>query len=465
MIKIGKFNWSAAFTRSLIVTAWGLTIVFASSIGCGRESMEESAEYRSATDITLNWNQLLLELERKTPGYRPPVSARMFAYVEMSAYEAALPGLSGYNSMESFCDGYVKPAFNHPAGQFYLPASVNAAYAAVLHHFFSSAPVSLQSRIDRLEAEHTASFPNKVNPAVIRQSAEFGSTVAKTIWQWSQTDTQGHAGHLKNYDPAYSIPACAGCWQPTASSNPNPLLPHWGNTRAFVVQPGDLPVKTPVSFDIEPGSAFYTEAMEVFSVSQPLSKENHWIAELWSDDIPGLTISPAGRWISIANQALAKARLPFPEVMETYLKVTLALCDAGIVVWEAKYRFNVERPESYIRRVIRPDWAPLHDSPSFPAYPSGHSAFGAAAAEVLSDQLGERFPLEDRTHEKRQEFAGKSRSYHSFYEMAAENAASRVLLGVHYRMDCEEGLRLGKLIGQKVINLPLKQKEAAMIHS
>ncbi|MBK7937490.1 MAG: vanadium-dependent haloperoxidase [Lewinellaceae bacterium] len=186
---------------------------------------------------------------------------------------------------------------------------------------------------------------------------------------------------------------------------------------------------------------------------------------MWSDDLPGLTISPAGRWISIANQALAKARLPFPEVMETYLKVTLALCDAGIVVWEAKYRFNVERPESYIRRVIRPDWAPLHDSPSFPAYPSGHSAFGAAAAEVLSDQLGERFPLEDRTHEKRQEFAGKSRSYHSFYEMAAENAASRVLLGVHYRMDCEEGLRLGKLIGQKVISLPLKQKEAAMIHS
>ncbi|MBK7937489.1 MAG: hypothetical protein IPJ82_10520 [Lewinellaceae bacterium] len=212
MIKIGKFNWSAAFTRSLIFTAWGLTFVFVSSIGCGRESMEEPAEYRSATDITLNWNQLLLELERKTPGYRPPVSARMFAYVEMSAYEAALPGLGGYNSMESFCDGYVKPAFNHPTGQFYLPASVNAAYAAVLHHFFSSAPVSLQSRIDRLEAEHTASFPKQVNPAVIRQSAEFGSTVAKTIWQWSQTDTQGHAGHLKNYDPAYTIPVCAGCW-------------------------------------------------------------------------------------------------------------------------------------------------------------------------------------------------------------------------------------------------------------
>lgn len=34
--------------------------------------------------------------------------------------------------------------------------------------------------------------------------------------------------------------------------------------------------------------------------------------------------------------------------------------------------------------------------------------------------------------------------------MAEENALSRLFIGVHYRMDCEEGLRLGYLIGEQV---------------
>ena len=135
----------------------------------------------------------------------------------------------------------------------------------------------------------------------------------------------------------------------------------------------------------------------------------------------------------------------------------------GWVVWKGKYDYNIERPETYICQRINPDWKSLHDTPSFPTYPSGHAAFGAAAAEVLTDALGKKFELTDRTHDKRPEFASTPRCYTSFAEMAQENAASRVLLGVHYRMDCVEGLRLGKIIGQKMVNLNLLRKEAAVL--
>lgn len=431
--------------------------------GCGYESMEEPAEYRAATAITLAWNNLLLDLERQTPGYRAPVSGRMFAYVEMSAYESALPDLDGYTSMEYFCPGYVRPVFRYPDNQFYLPASINAAYAEILRNFFASAPVQWLKQIDRLEAENALEFSGKAGNQAIEYSRQYGISVARSVWKWSETDINGHEGNLKNFDLKYSPPLCSGCWQPTDSHSLNALLPHWGAVRTFVVTPDEFPVKPPVPFEEEPGSAFYTEAMEVYSVSRPLSRENHWIAELWSDDLPGLTVSSAGRWISITSQALSKARSPFPDVIETYLKSALALCDAGVVVWNAKYQYKVERPESYIRRVIQPDWKPLHNSPSFPAYPSGHATLGAAVSEVLGAELGNDFQLEDRTHENRQEFAGKSRRYESFAEMAQENAASRVLLGVHYRMDCEEGMRLGRLIGRKIAGLPLKQKETALI--
>ncbi|MDQ3017821.1 MAG: hypothetical protein M3R25_14005 [Bacteroidota bacterium] len=42
--------------------------------------------------------------------------------------------------------------------------------------------------------------------------------------------------------------------------------------------------------------------------------------------------------------------------------------------------------------------------------------------------------------------------------MSKENALSRMLLGVHFRMDCEEGLRLGELIGAQVAGVQLENK-------
>ncbi|MBK6931345.1 MAG: vanadium-dependent haloperoxidase [Saprospirales bacterium] len=197
--------------------------------------------------------------------------------------------------------------------------------------------------------------------------------------------------------------------------------------------------------------------MEVFTISRPLSRENKWIAEFWSDDIPGLTVSPAGRWIAIANQ-LFQLKQPFlPELLGAYLRLGLGLSDALTICWDKKYQYNLIRPEQYIRQFIQPGWRPLHENPSFPGYPSGHSAAGAVAAEILAATLGDVLKFTDRTHQNRKEFHGEPRTYNSFAEMANENAFSRVALGVHFRMDCEEGLRLGRSIGKRVLALPLNR--------
>lgn len=110
--------------------------------------------------------------------------------------------------------------------------------------------------------------------------------------------------------------------------------------------------------------------MEVFTTSQHLSKENHWIAEFWSDDLPEFTVSPSGRWVSITWQAIDKAQPDFPKLLEIYLKTGIALHDAGVLCWKEKYKYQLERPETYIQRNISPAWQPLHPSPNFPAYPS-----------------------------------------------------------------------------------------------
>jgi hypothetical protein len=205
----------------------------------------------------------------------------------------------------------------------------------------------------------------------------------------------------------------------------------------------------------EKGSPYYTEVYELYALSSPLSTENVWIAEFWSDDLPGLTFTPTGRWISITSQVVEQEKPSVAEALETYLKVGMALSDAIVICWHGKYLMRTERPETFIRDFIDPGWRPLHHSPPFPAYPSGHSAMSAAAAEVLTDIYGEVFRFCDRSHEGRSEFRSAPRSFESFHHMAEESAFSRLVLGVHIRSDCEEGLRLGRFVGESVARIPI----------
>jgi membrane-associated phospholipid phosphatase len=64
--------------------------------------------------------------------------------------------------------------------------------------------------------------------------------------------------------------------------------------------------------------------------------------------------------------------------------------------------------------------------PSFPSYPSNHSALVASAATVL----GQLFPKERAMLEA----------------MAQEGAISRLYGGIHYRFDTEAGIELGRRV-------------------
>jgi hypothetical protein len=83
---------------------------------------------------------------------------------------------------------------------------------------------------------------------------------------------------------------------------------------------------------------------------------------------------------------------------------------------------------------------------------------GAATAVILGELYGDHYAMTDRSHEGLKDFSIKPRKFHSFEEMARENALSRIMVGVHFRFDCEEGLRLGQLIGEEVSQLQLEEK-------
>jgi membrane-associated phospholipid phosphatase len=238
------------------------------------------------------------------------------------------------------------------------------------------------------------------------------------------------------------------------------MFPDYGYARTFVIKDEDKLIPAPIPYSEVKNSPYYVQAAEVYAAVNNPTPDQRWMAFFWSDDLTGLTFSPPTRWLAIANQVYELENVDLETAVYANAKVGIVLNDCVVACWYSKYFYNIQRPVDYIRKVLRPNWQPaLYNpltketgiSPNFPAYPSGHSTMGGAAAEVLTDIFGNYYPMMDRCHEGRQDFEGSApRHFNSFYEMANENAISRIPLGVHFRMDCDQGVNLGIRIGRKV---------------
>ena len=126
--------------------------------------------------------------------------------------------------------------------------------------------------------------------------------------------------------------------------------------------------------------------------------------------------------------------------------MNIALADAAICAWDAKYVFHFWRPVTAIN-FAEPglNWTSFITTPPFPDYVSGHSTFSGAAATVLEEFYG----TEDLPVTIGSDFLpGVYRSFATPLDAAAEAAESRLYGGIHFRSAIEDGLSAGITIGQ-----------------
>lgn len=428
-------------------------------------TIKQAADY--SHDVVSSWNQRFLEIERYAAGYRPGPAPRALAYIGLANYEACISAMPKYNSLASSYAGLSIPKVQ-AGSEYYWPAVVNTCTAYLMRRFFASVAIDKYQKIDELESLNNSLFEGQASKEVLDRSKLYGQDVAAAVWTWSKTDEVGHDAYLdpfKNYDWTQHI-ANPGDWKPTFPGPGKPMFPNWGSARTFAIQEADKLCPAPLPYSESTTSPFFAQAMEVYANTVNASYENVWIAEFWSDDLIDLTFSPGPRWLAVADQVYYLEKVSLETALYCNAKMGMALNDAAVACWKSKYYYNLQRPQTYINKVIDPSWKPLlynpltnQDglTPSFPAYPSGHSTMGAAGAEVLTSVFGINYAMSDRCHENRTEFEGKPRSFTRFYDMAEENAWSRVPLGVHYRMDSEAGVNLGYRCGQRVNALPWKK--------
>ena len=185
------------------------------------------------------------------------------------------------------------------------------------------------------------------------------------------------------------------------------------------------------------------------------------IALFWEDGPWGIT--PPGHMIYIAMQLLQDRDLSFIELARAFALIGMTQCDASICAWDNKYHYDIVRPESAIRvrapafrnpdrrMVLQPGWRSYIPTPEFPAYTSGHSTFGAAAAEMIALILGrDDVAFSGRSPDEVlwPQLQGVTRSWTSLTHMADENGMSRLYGGVHWSIDNAQGLKSGRALAR-----------------
>jgi membrane-associated phospholipid phosphatase len=205
----------------------------------------------------------------------------------------------------------------------------------------------------------------------------------------------------------------AGCLAPASGA---PVEPQAGQWQTWVLTASDE-VQPPAPPD---PAATLTELAELKTlVSQRDAIAQAQVA-YWDAG------SPSYRWVQIALDQFKSKPVTNPRVARGMSLMNVAIYDALVAAWDAKYTYNRPRPTQ-----TDPTLTTLVAVPNSPAYPAEHAVVAGAAAAIL----GYLYPDDAAT----------------FQAKADEAAHSRVLAGVQYPSDVEAGLALGQQVAQRVL--------------
>ncbi len=411
------------------------------------------AQAADPAQVMRGWYRLVLELVRHTPTYSPPVASRSFAYLGIIAFETTAQGDAGLTSLAGQMQGLTPPP---PRAEGAIDEGVvmAAAFGTAIPALFGNTGPTGQRAIAAMSAQMAAEAAAGVDPAVAARSEAAGRSVAEHVLAWAAGDGGAVVENL-GFPYAYDLPKGPAAWVPTTTValQQLPLLPSWGTNRTFALPSAeacDLP--PPPAYSEDEGSAFRVEAAEVYETTKALTDDQKAIARFWSDD-PMLSPTPPGHWVYVALDLLDAQKADAARTSEVLARLGIGVADAFIANWRVKYRDNLLRPVTYIRRVIDPKWEPLLITPPFPEYPSGHSTQSGAAAVVLGALYGESFAFTDHAHDDE---GMAPRDYPSFAAAAEEAALSRLYGGIHFRSAIEKGLEQGNCIGAYAAALKMR---------
>jgi hypothetical protein len=400
-------------------------VTFGSLVSCFILALAPAA----SADVVSDWNLAALNAVR-VERTSPPVAARALAILHISIFDAV-------NVIDRSCEPYLV-RMTAPAS-----ASIDAAASAAAHKVLTALFPGQTASFDALHAAIVAGLGDSSHT---RRGLDVGEAVAAQV-----LGARANDGAATVVSPPGG--SGAGVWAPTPPGFLPYLLPQWGFVTPFALEnaaavrpPGPPPVEsTMYSADFDEVKALGAATGSTRTPDESL------IALFWADGAG--TETPPGHWNTIARSVSEDLETPLVEKARLFALLNVALADAAIVAWDAKFTYNFWRPVTAIREgdvdgndltAGDPGWTSLIVTPPFPDYVSGHSTFSGAAATVLALF----YRRDDIAFTATSDFLpGVTRVFARFSEAAGEAALSRLYGGIHFRSANEDGLRAGVDVG------------------
>jgi hypothetical protein len=366
-------------------------------------------------DEVTDWHEHLLTA-LVTGGSNPLVSGRDAALVSAAMFDAV-------NGIERrYAPIYV--IAHAPRGASKRAAAVEAAYTILISRYPAQAT--------DLNAKRSASLAAIADGGKsIERGVAWGHEVAQAILDWRSTDG------FSSPPPPFLGGSDVGQWRPTPPGFAPGLMPQfatmtpWGIQATNQFRPSGPPALDSAEYLLE-----LSEVWLMGSATSALRTADETDASLfWNSG------SATYLWNHVAINLSAAQGANLSENAHLLATLNLAMADALIACWDAKYTYVFWRPVTAIQ-LEDPTWTPLFATPNHPEYTSGHSSASSAAATVLADYFGDNtaFTIQSPA------VPGWVRSYTSFSTAVDEVTDARVFAGIHFRTACEDGANLGSTV-------------------
>lgn len=424
---------------------------------------KETIEYWSAGNV-LRWNETMRELVAKhnLPPYQnedgtypipnslnpfnypqfpfsnPPFAARAYAYISAAQYDALV---ACWNYKKLF--GRMAPYKNDSTinanttmiAKTDLPsypseAAVLAGVTAeMMKMLFPTEIATVNQKV--VDAQYAAMASGSCVRSDWTAGEALGRQIASVFIGRGKTDNASKAvGTQTQWDSLATATAAKGeiPWHSLETPARNPMLPFFGNVRPFLFDSLTTITLRPPPPPSTSSEEMKNETQEVLDEVNSNNRDHLAKVYFWADGAG--TYTPPGHWNTIAAEDFLQQDYSEVRWARNMALLNMAMMDAAIVCWNAKYYYFNPRPSQ-----MNPAIKTLTGVPNFPSYISGHSTFSGAACTILSHLIPAR--------------------QNDYKEMANEASLSRLYGGLHYRSDCEKGLVTGTSVGNYAIQRAL----------
>ena len=375
-------------------------------------------------DVVTDANAKAADVASRNPA--TPIAVRTMAIVQVSVFEAV-------NAITGRYPTYRAKIQQAPR------ASVEAAVAVATRTALSKLMPAQQAAID---ADYQAALRPLPDGPAKADGITVGELAATALLALCADD-----GMVA--PDVYRPHTAAGAYVPTLL----PAVPHWGKRRPWVMASGSqFRPGAPPSLTSDTWTRDYNEVKAIGAKnSTQRTPEQTAIAKFWE------ATAPAVYWPVARSVATAPGR-DVTENARLLAVAAMAMDDALIAVFDAKYTYNLWRPITAIRNgdldgndatARDPGWTPFIDTPMHPEYPCAHCIVSGSLGAVLQAEIGSG-PV-PKLSSASSTAGGAVRTWTSLGDFVQEVAVARIYDGVHYRNSTEVGTAMGKKIGELAV--------------